>query len=65
MVSILKEIAPGILVALGNGIAPQILLDNEKEKAVETRKEILSVKGWSGFGYITEEVRFKRQGLKP
>ena len=57
--------APGVLVALGNGIAPQILLDNEKERTVETRKEILSVKGWSGFGYITEEVRFTKHSLKP
>ncbi len=53
------------LVAIGYGIAAWYLLNDEKEKAVKTLKEILSVKGWAGFGLIAAEATYKRLGLRP
>ena len=52
-------------MAIGYGIAAWDLLNDEKEKAIDTLKEILSVKGWAGFGLIAAEATYKRLGLRP
>jgi tetratricopeptide (TPR) repeat protein len=50
------------LVTLGYGIAAWYLINDEKEKATDLLKEIVSIKGWAGFGYIAAEVMYKRMG---
>ena len=50
------------LVTLGYGIAAWYLINDEKEKAVGLLKEIVSIKGWAGFGYIAAEAMYKRTG---
>lgn len=48
------------LVTLGYGIAAWYLINDEKEKAADLLKEIVSIKGWAGFGYIAAEAMYKR-----
>jgi tetratricopeptide (TPR) repeat protein len=50
------------LVTLGYGIAAWHLINDEKEKATDLLKEIVSIKGWAGFGYIAAEAMYKRMG---
>ncbi len=50
------------LVTLGYGIAAWHLINDEKEKAANLLKEIVSIKGWAGFGYIAAEAMYKRMG---
>jgi len=49
-------------VTLGYGIAAWYLINDEKEKAADLLKEIVSIKGWAGFGYIAAEAMYKRMG---
>jgi hypothetical protein len=60
-----REAGEFALVAIGYGIAVWYLLNDEKEKVVETLNEILSVKGWAGFGLIAAEASYKKLGLRP
>ena len=50
------------LVTLGYGIAAWYLINDDKEKAASLLKEIVSIKGWAGFGYIAAEAMYKRIG---
>ena len=51
------------LVTLGYGIAAWYLINEEKEKAISLLKEIVSIKGWAGFGYIAAEAMYKKLGF--
>ena len=44
------------LVTIGYGVANWYHYSGEVEKAVEILKEIVSVEGWAGFGYIAAEA---------
>jgi tetratricopeptide (TPR) repeat protein len=50
------------LVTLGYGIAAWYIINDDKDKATDLLKEILSIKGWAGFGYIAAEAMYKRMG---
>lgn len=58
----LKEMGELGLVTIGYGIAAWYLINEEKEKAVKLLKDIVSIKGWAGFGYIAAEAMYKRLG---
>lgn len=53
------------LVTIGYGVANWYNYNGEKEKAVEILREIVSVKGWAGFGYIAAEADLYHMGLTP
>ena len=53
------------LVTTGYGVANWYSYNGLKEKAAEILREILSLDGWAGFGYIAAEADLKRMGLKP
>lgn len=50
------------LVTIGYGIAAWYLINEENEKAAKLLKDIVSIKGWAGFGYIAAEAMYKRLG---
>ena len=58
----LKEMGELGLVTIGYGIAAWYLINEEKEKAAKLLKDIVSIKGWAGFGYIAAEAMYKRLG---
>ncbi len=58
----LKEMGELGLVTIGYGIAAWYLINEEKEKAAKLLKDIVSIKGWAGFGYIAAEAMYKRMG---
>ncbi len=50
------------LVTIGYGIAAWYLINDQKEKATKLLRDIVSIKGWAGFGYIAAEAMYKRLG---
>ena len=53
------------LVTTGYGVANWYIYNGFKEKAINILREILSLEGWAGFGYIAAESELKRMGLNP
>ena len=53
------------LVTTGYGVANWYSYNGLKEKAAVILREILSLEGWAGFGYIAAEADLKRMGLNP
>jgi len=53
------------LVTTGYGVASWYSYNGLKEKAAGILREILSLEGWAGFGYIAAEADLKRIGLRP
>jgi tetratricopeptide (TPR) repeat protein len=53
------------LVTIGYGVANWYNYSGEKEKAAEILREIVSVEGWAGFGYIAAEADLYHMGLMP
>ena len=52
------------LVTIGYGVANWYHYNGEKKKAAEILREIISVEGWAGFGYIAAEADLYHMGLK-
>lgn len=50
------------LVTIGYGIAAWYLINEEKDKAAKLLRDIVSIEGWAGFGYIAAEAMYKRLG---
>ena len=44
------------MVTIGYGVANWYYYTGEEKKAVKILKEIVSVEGWAGFGYIAAEA---------
>jgi tetratricopeptide (TPR) repeat protein len=53
------------LVTTGYGVANWYRYNGQNEKAVEILREITSIDGWAGFGYIAAEADLKRLGMFP
>jgi hypothetical protein len=53
------------LVTTGYGVANWYSYNGLKEKAAGVLREMLSLEGWTGFGYIAAEADLKRMGLRP
>ena len=53
------------LVTTGYGVANWYMYNGQKGKAAEILREILSIEGWAGFGYIAAEADLKRLGMSP
>ena len=51
------------LVTTGYGVANWYRYNNQQEKAVKILREILSMDGWAGFGYIAAEADMKHMGM--
>ena len=51
------------LVTTGYGVANWYRYNNQEEKAVKILREILSMDGWAGFGYIAAEADMKHMGM--
>ncbi len=49
-------------VGSGYGVAAWYLINKEEEKANKLLSDILSIKGWAGFGYIAAEAMYKKLG---
>ncbi len=53
------------LVTTGYGVANWYRYNGDEEKAAGILREITSLEGWAGFGYIAAEADLKRMGLEP
>jgi tetratricopeptide (TPR) repeat protein len=52
------------IITTGYGLGTWYRYNNQEEKAVDILREILSIEGWAGFGYIAAEADLKRMGFK-
>lgn len=53
------------MVTIGYGVANWHNYNDNTDKAVEILREIISVEGWAGFGYIAAEADLYNMGLRP
>jgi len=53
------------MVTIGYGVANWYNYNDNTDKAVEILREITSVEGWAGFGYIAAEADLYNMGLRP
>ncbi|MFW6109011.1 MAG: tetratricopeptide repeat protein [archaeon] len=53
------------MVTIGYGVANWHNYNDNTDKAVEILREIISVEGWAGFGYIAAESDLYNMGLRP
>lgn len=60
-----RELGDLGMVTIGYGVANWHNYNDNTDKAVEILREIISVEGWAGFGYIAAEADLYNMGLRP